>query len=46
MSRPAPHALVEGFSRHRPMVVEQAAIRVRDGAGHAITDPVAAETPS
>ncbi len=43
--RPAPRALVEGFSRHRPVVVERAALRVRDGVGQTIADPVAAETP-
>ena len=41
----APHALVEGFSRHRPMVVERQAVRVRDGVAASIADPVAAETP-
>ena len=40
-----PHALVEGFSRHRPMVVERQAVRVRDGVAASIADPVAAETP-
>lgn len=43
--RPAPRALVEGFSRHRPVVVERPALRVREGVGQAIGDPVAAETP-
>lgn len=50
MSRPRPHrpplhALVEGFSRHRPMVAERPALRVRDGVAQAIADPVAVETP-
>lgn len=43
--RPSPHALVEGFSRHRPMVAERQALRVRDGVAQAIADPVAVETP-
>ena len=40
-----PSALVEGFSRHRPMVAERPARRVRDGVAQAIADPVAVETP-
>ena len=42
---PPPQALVEGFSRHRPMVALRPALRVRDGVAASIADPVAAETP-